>query len=266
MDTLREGNSGPDVSALQNQLKGRGFPPGAIDGNFGPGTEAAVLAFQKSEGLPASGIVDAQTAAALSAAAPISVTPPPGMPNVTVAIVSKMFPATHLDNISNNLPPVLDALHTRTLTTVQIVLAALATIRAETAGFVPICEGISRYNTSPNGSPFDLYDNRKDLGNQGAGDGARFKGRGYVQLTGRANYARFGPEVGVDLIADPERANDKVTAAQILSAFVKAKEAALNAALVRNDLEAARKLVNGGTYGLDQFKEAYNVGFQLLTS
>jgi peptidoglycan L-alanyl-D-glutamate endopeptidase CwlK len=265
MSTLQEGASGAEVTTLQQQLKVRGFPPGAIDGIFGPGTEAAVLAFQKSEGLAANGMVDSQTAAALSAATPVSV-PPPGMPNVTVAIVSKMFPTTHLDHISSNLAPVLDALQQRTLTTVPIVLAALATIRAETEGFVPISEGISRYNTSPGGSPFDLYDHRKDLGNHGSGDGARFKGRGYVQLTGRVNYARFGPEVGADLIADPDRALEKVTAARILSAFVKVKEAALNAALARNDLAAARRLVNGGSDGLDRFTEAYNIGLQLLTS
>ena len=263
MSTLQEGASGAEVTALQTGLKNKGFPPGAVDGNFGPGTEAAVLAFQKSEGIPASGIVDAQTAAALSAASPVSVSPPPGMPNITVAIVSKMFPATHLDHISNNLAPVLNALQQRTLTTVPIVLAALATIRAETEGFVPISEGISRYNTSPGGSPFDLYDNRKDLGNQGAGDGARFKGRGYVQLTGRVNYARFGPEAGADLIGDPDRANEKVTAAQILAAFVKVKEAALSAALAKNDLAAARRLVNGGSDGLDRFSEAYNLGLAL---
>ena len=115
-------------------------------------------------------------------------------------------------------------------------------------------------------SPFDLYDNRKDLGNQGAGDGARFKGRGYVQLTGRVNYARFGPEAGADLIGDPDRANEKVTAAQILAAFVKVKEAALSAALAKNDLAAARRLVNGGSDGLDRFSEAYNLGLLLPRS
>ena len=46
-----------------------------------------------------------------------------------------------------------------------MVLMALATIRAESAGFRPIDEGISRYNTSPSGHPFDLYDHRHDLGN-----------------------------------------------------------------------------------------------------
>jgi putative chitinase len=263
--SLHEGDKGPSVTTLQNQLKGRGFPPGAIDGAFGPGTEAAVLAFQRSEGLPPTGVVNAQTAAKLSGnATAVAAAPPPGMPNVTVAIVSKMFPATHLDNIANNLPAVLGGLHSRRLTTVPIVLASLATIRAEMEGFEPLSEGISRFNTSPGGSPFDLYDHRKDLGNKGAGDGARFKGRGYIQLTGRANYATFGTQVGIDLIGDPDRANDKVIAAQLLAAFVKAKETALIEALQVKDLAMARRLVNGGSNGLDRFTEAYNIGLQLL--
>jgi peptidoglycan hydrolase-like protein with peptidoglycan-binding domain len=49
--TLRLGANGAKVVALQKQLLKRGFNPGAVDGDFGPGTEAAVLAFQKSEGL-----------------------------------------------------------------------------------------------------------------------------------------------------------------------------------------------------------------------
>ena len=53
---------------------------------------------------------------------------------------------------------------------------AIATIRAETAGFEPISEFKSRFNTSPQGHPFDLYDSRKDLGNCGAPDGTNFKG------------------------------------------------------------------------------------------
>jgi len=170
MTALREGDSGLDVTALQNQLKDRGFPPGAIDGDFGPATEAAVLGFQKSEGLQPDGIVGTQTSAALNTGSVTIVTPPPGMPKVTVAIVSKMFPATHLDNISVNLPSVLDALEANSLTTVPLVLAALATIRAETEEFLPMSERISRYNTSPHGHPFDLYDFRKDLGNHGIGE------------------------------------------------------------------------------------------------
>jgi putative chitinase len=91
---------------------------------------------------------------------------------------------------------------------------AVATIHAETATFLPISEGISRYNTSPGGQPFDLHDFRKDLGNGAVGDGTKFKGRGFIQLTGHNNYATYGPKLSppIDLVADPAAANDAGTA------------------------------------------------------
>jgi putative chitinase len=49
MSVLQPNSSGEEVKNLQTKLKERGFNPGAIDGDFGPATEAAVLAFQKSE-------------------------------------------------------------------------------------------------------------------------------------------------------------------------------------------------------------------------
>jgi predicted chitinase len=48
----------------------------------------------------------------------------------------------------------------------------------------------------------------KNVGNTKPGDGALFHGRGYVQLTGRANYAKAKKLTGVDLIADPDKAKD----------------------------------------------------------
>ena len=76
---------------------------------------------------------------------------------VTPAIVKSMFPAgTRLANITANLPFVLAGLRARALGDRVMVLMALATIRAETEGFVPIDEGISKFNTAK--TPFDLYD------------------------------------------------------------------------------------------------------------
>jgi len=264
MDVLQDGSTGPAVVQLQTRLGQVGFPPGAIDGIFGPGTFAAIVAFQKSQGLLADGIVGARTAAALGVP-PAELPPPLAMPNVTVAIVAKMFPVTHLDAIKNNLPFVLTALQQASLTSVPIVLAALATIRAETEGFMPISEGISQYNTSPGGHPFNLYDYRKDLGNKGPPDGVDFKGRGYIQLTGRDNYEKFGPIIGMPTLAgDPDKANDPGTAGLLLAAFVKAHEIALKQALLADDLAHARRLVNGGSNGLDRFISAYRIGQGLL--
>lgn len=62
----------------------------------------------------------------------------------------------------------------------------------------------------------DAYEGREDLGNIEKGDGRRFKGRGYVQLTGRANYVRAGEKFNVDLVKYPERALEPRLAAKIM--------------------------------------------------
>lgn len=62
----------------------------------------------------------------------------------------------------------------------------------------------------------DFYQSRTDLGNTQSGDGAKYIGRGYVQLTGRANYQYWGDRLGIDLINNPELAEDPVIAARIL--------------------------------------------------
>lgn len=63
---------------------------------------------------------------------------------------------------------------------------------------------------------FTKYDGRATLGNTMPGDGFRFRGRGYVQITGRRNYAFAGGELGVDLIGQPDRALEPEIAAKIL--------------------------------------------------
>lgn len=262
---LVEGAKGERVLALQKALKDKGFDPGEIDGDFGTATEAAVMAFQKSEDLLADGKAGPQTLGALG----LNVLDDDKRPNATaqftVNVVSKMFPATPIGNIKTHLPRVLSALQALNLDDRDMILMALGTIRAETAGFVPISEFESKFNTSPGGAPFGLYDNRKDLGNKGHPDGANFKGRGFIQLTGRANYTTIGSQIGVDLVSKPEKANDSQIAATILATFIKSKERRIREALLDGDLRRARPLVNGGLHGLEQFKAAFNTGKSLTT-
>jgi peptidoglycan L-alanyl-D-glutamate endopeptidase CwlK len=264
MATLRLDSKGSEVESLQQKLKELGFNPGDIDGDFGPATEAAVIGFQKSQGLLPDGIAGPRTLKALGLAGPEdAVTVVPG---VTVAVVARMFPHTPLGNIKANLPQVLASLVESRLDDRPMVLMALSTIRAETESFEPIAESRSRFNTSPNGHPYDLYDHRDDLGNQGRPDGERFRGRGYIQLTGRFNYTKYGQDLGLGdlLIKEPEKASDPVIAARLLAAFLKDKEVSIKQALLQADLARARRLVNGGSHGLDRFTDAFRTGGQLL--
>ena len=188
------------------------------------------------------------------------------IPDITVEMARQILPYAPRVNIESNLPLVLSALATSQLADKPMVLMALATIGAETGRFAPISESESHYNTSPGGQPFDRYDSRADLGNLGPPDGERFKGRGFIQLTGRSNYALHGTSIGLgnQLIDDPELANDPGIAARLLASFLKLHETKIRAALDASDLREARRLVNGGSNGLPGFEEAYRTGLAIL--
>jgi peptidoglycan L-alanyl-D-glutamate endopeptidase CwlK len=258
MPSLKLGSSGAGVTELQQLLQQQGFDPGAVDGQFGPGTDAAVRAFQRSVGLADDGVVGPNTLAALKMPSITS--------NVTADLLAPLFPGTPRVNIQFHLPFVLNSPLDAQLADKSMVSMALGTIRAETASFQPIDEFESPYNTRPGGPPFALYDDRTDLGNQGPTDGADFKGRGFVQLTGRANYTHFSSVLGLgtQLVDNPDLANDPDIAAQLLAAFLKDKEDRVRSALAANDLPTARRLVNGGTHGLADFTDAYQRGQELM--
>lgn len=258
---LSTGDRGPSVRRLQRALRDAGFDPGLIDGDFGLGTEAAVIAFQHSAGLLPDGIAGPRTQRALGLTSSDRLPSAVGL--FTLQVVARMFAGAPLGHIKAHLPRVLAAMDAMQVSDRPMVLMALATIRAESAGFEPIDEGRSRYNTSPNGHAFDLYDHRDDLGNTGAPDGARYKGRGFIQLTGRHNYTIYGERIRLPLVGQPELANDPDTAALLLALFLKDKEARIKQALLDGDLRGARRLVNGGSHGLDRFIEAWNIGERL---
>ncbi|MBP6035004.1 MAG: peptidoglycan-binding protein [Azonexus sp.] len=215
-------------------------------------TEAALRRWQAGVGLIADGVVGPRCLEALGvvAFAALEATP-------SADAVRTLFPATKPANIARFLPYVLAALRAAGLADRGLLLSALGTIRAESEGFLPISEFQSQFNTPPGGAPFSLYDGRKNLGNTQAGDGARFMGRGFVQLTGRANYRQFGAELGIDLEAEPDLANAPEIAAALLAAFLTSRASALREALAADDLRRARKLVNGGSHGLARFKDVF---------
>ena len=99
------------------------------------------------------------------------------------------------------------------------------------------------------------YEGRKDLGNTQPGDGMRFKGRGLIQLTGRANYVAFGKAFGTDFTVGDAPARIASEAALAIQAAVWFWQThALNLLADKDDVLAITRKVNGGTNGLDNRK------------
>lgn len=96
------------------------------------------------------------------------------------------------------------------------------------------------------------YEWRKDLGNTSAGDGAKFKGRGLIQITGRANYKEVGSVLGIDLISNPERLADYDLAC--LSAAWYWSINKLNEFADKDDIQLITRRINGGFNGLEDRK------------
>jgi predicted chitinase len=126
-------------------------------------------------------------------------------------------------------------------------IGALATIRVETMTFEPRHElgGTDYLNRK--------YDERTDLGNtpEDDGDGAKYAGRGLIQITGRSNYESYGKKLGIDLVADPELAMQPHVSASIFAAYW--TERRIDMAAAAQDWRLVRKLVNGGYNGLPDF-------------
>jgi hypothetical protein len=265
VQVLMRGNCGDEVATLKMALRktlgeSANNYPGLNSGNeFDIDTETALRAWQAATGLVADGIAGPRNLTELN------ILPAASLDRVlNSTLASRLFPNTRNSNISKNLPYVTAALAAFNLTDINMISAALATIRAETEGFVPIAELPSHFNTLPGQAAFSAYEHR--MGNQNSGDGARYRGRGYVQLTGCNNYREFGERLDIPLIDNPDCACSPEVAACLLAAYLAANREKLLLALANNDLNTARKIVNGGNYGLARFSETYLKAQQLLTA
>jgi putative chitinase len=105
------------------------------------------------------------------------------------------------------------------------------------------------------------YEGRSDLGNTQPGDGVRFKGRGLIQLTGRANYAKYGQSIGRDLVTDghwTQVAEDPALAVDVASWYWDTRQ--LNKYADLDDIVTVTKRINGGDNGLEDRKALLNRG------
>ena len=144
--------------------------------------------------------------------------------------------------------PVIDhALQAEGMTDRASRIAAVATVVTEVGpNFRPIRE----YGRRPYFS--HMYDGRRDLGNTRPGDGARYYGRGYIQLTGRANYRAYGKRLGVDLEKRPGMALRTDVGARVLADYFKEHGVADSAR--RGQWRDVRRKVNGGLNGWTRYK------------
>ena len=148
-------------------------------------------------------------------------------------------------NVQRNWPAVYSSCAANGLTDCPTMIAVVATIGTEVSSFEPINEfGGTAYFTK-------MYEGRKDLGNTHPGDGARYHGRGFIQLTGRANYARYGQLLGVPLEDEPDLALTASVASGVLALYF--KDHGLAAVARKGDWEGVRRGVNGGLNGWDRF-------------
>lgn len=221
MTSLRQGASGPEVADLQRALN-RQLPASQripVDGDFGPRTEAAVKAFQRSRGLEPDGVVGPRTQGALEGSGqPPQPGPKPAEPAepepqpqpkdgkggaaptlITLDQLCAIMTQVKRARASTMLDPLNRAMAEFEINTRLRISAFVAQLAHESGEFRWMEELAS-------GQAYDITVNpkkAKELGNVNPGDGKRYKGRGPIQLTGRSNYRAAGKALGLDLERNP---------------------------------------------------------------
>lgn len=148
-------------------------------------------------------------------------------------------------NVKRFWPAIQAACLQNGLTDRASVIAIIATIATEVSSFEPINEfGGAKYFTQH-------YEGRADLGNTQPGDGARYHGRGFIQLTGRTNYRSYGQKLGIPLEDQPELALEPDVAARLLASYFKDRGVA--DAARKGEWQSVRRKVNGGLNGWERF-------------
>jgi predicted chitinase len=176
---------------------------------------------------------------------------------VTVDLLASVFPARARANIERGAPFLQAALQEFQVADPRFAAAIIATIAVETPNFEAYEEPESQAAR---------YDGR--LGNTQPGDGVRFRGRGYLGLTGRANYALMSQRLGLGtrLLEFPEDAKSPEVAARVLVAWLVDRQDRMMPGLASGDLAPVRRIVSGGTRDLERFKAAYDIILARLQS
>jgi putative chitinase len=227
-------NAHDDVKIVQILLNlNKANPPLDTDGGYGKNTGNAINAFQAQSGQAnPDGRIDpgGGTLKQLKAGLPAG---------WSADKLAAIVPNATKDKIALFAAPVLQQMQDAGITTPLQQAHFLAQIAHES--------GELRYTEEI--ASGDAYEGRKDLGNTQPGDGRRFKGRGLIQLTGRANYQAFTNDTSVDVVANPGQVSSDPSLAVRVSCWFWTKHK-LNDLAVGDDVTAITKVINGGTRGL----------------
>jgi len=152
---------------------------------------------------------------------------------LTKELLKACMPAATEANIDRFLAPLNVTLIKYDITTPKRIAAFLAQLAHESGSLRYVEELASG----------EAYEGRKDLGNTQAGDGVKFKGRGLIQITGRANYKALSVALNYDFIAEPEKLELPGAAAMSAGWFWNLRK--LNKYADSNDFLKISKLING---------------------
>jgi putative chitinase len=267
---LKIGSKGEEVKALQTKL---GLVP---DGDFGPGTDKAVKSWQTVNGLTADGVVGPATWAKMfgdGGAAPATPTAPSAF---KLSALKGHIP----DSVIAQIP---DTAARFGITTTLRLAHFLAQCGHESGGFKAVNENLNysakglrgifakyfptdalaaQYERKPEKIANRVYSSRMGNGDEASGEGWKFRGRGYIQLTGKSNYTSFDKTVDDDILTNPDLVATKYPLASAAFFF---KNNNLWSICDRGADDATvtsvTKRVNGGTIGLadriKHFKEYY---------
>ena len=274
---LKKGDNNEQVKQLQVKLH--------LDpvGNFGPKTEEAVKIWQTAHGLTADGIVGDKTWAMI-----MGEEEHPQVQQQAVAVSNST--GLKLEKLKGHIPDAVIAMIPAVAQKFQIDSALrlahfLAQCGHESGGFrltkenlnysakglngifkkyFPTLESALPYERKPEKIANKVYGGRMGNGPESTGDGAKFCGRGYIQLTGKDNYTAFGKSIGEDVCANPQVVAEKyalLSAAWFFNKNGLHKMADGGASDVV--VTSITKRVNGGTIGLPDrikhFKEYYSL-------
>jgi putative chitinase len=218
-----------DVKRLQQRLADAGFYRKPVDGALGKGTYAALFGYVARRDLGEPGL-----AIGVGCAANL-----PGAGIGTGLRLAHFLAQT--------------ATETQGYTyLVENLSYTAAGLMATWPGQFPTEASTGGCVKNPEALALKVYSNRMGNGPPSSGDGWDFRGRGLIQLTGRNNYAAREAEAGVPLLTVPDLAADAGLSVRLACLYWTSRK--INAAADADDLVKVRKLVNGGSHGLDDAK------------